>query len=289
MKSTVTRFLACVSLGFVGVVSAQTSPHMEQMLAMMDAQYEQGYFKAPAKCLGVTEKAILAATKKSMAACFPEDITAVDDDVLDACMEAKMLNNLGVSAAKMSQCKQQLGDTPQQEQAAAEQHALEAFWEKVGDRELTNAEQDELHRLSEALGDAQREQALAAIESTAAALRKSAAGSEASITLPLYQNATIDAHYDKGYDFGNFKTLPVAMFSTQDQPKAVLAYYQKKLPGYKFYEFDGIGYMLLEKDPGVDFEFTDFAVYKNLPHVIIEDLNLQGAGANTRISLFYRK
>lgn len=106
------------------------------------------------------------------------------------------------------------------------------------------------------------------------------------VTLPLYPNRSVTAHYPQGLSMGgdsSAASVSVVMMTSRDRPEKVLAFYRKQLSGFTYSEF--YGSHLFVKDPPAGFEPKDIKIISTLPHVMISEF---GDGeAKTQIQVGY--
>lgn len=202
---------------------------IDTMLSMMESS---GALTRLAQCLDLSKAKLTEALRNTYAAC---GLTEMESDapnaVFEACLISKIPSFSGVPAARWQECGEQ--EDEQQDPILAQ---LDALYERIGEREPTAAEQQQIEQLLEQM----QQRGIAEMEMMVNGIIAGSQGSEHLITLPLYPQAQIlvnipaQAEIELGEQA--YATLPGASFVTTDSPQQVLQYYRQQLPDYKVHQ-----------------------------------------------------
>ena len=271
--------------------SVLANPTQQQQIDMAISMMESsGTLTRLAQCLDLSKAKVTDALRKTYAACgLAEMHDESSNTVFEACMVSKIPSLSGVPAARWQECGEQEDD--QQDPILAE---LDALYERIGEREPTAAEQQQIEQLLEQMQQAGAAEMEMAVNSMIAGSQ----GSEHLITLPLYPQAQllINIPAQAGVQIGDqvVATLPGASFITTDSPQQVLQYYRQQLNDYKMHRSSlaTAGEVALMQHLPAGFDYVkDMARAFSIPHVYIQPASAAEQkrlpGAKTLFFLYY--
>ncbi|WP_370977883.1 hypothetical protein [Agaribacterium sp. ZY112] len=294
--STPSRFLKHISmaLGLAITTSSYAAGPDEQMIVnMLEAEYKNGGFKQGADCLGISEKKLLDALKANTLRCFQSG--SMDDD----CMEEGFQASLGVSESKFEHCEQlaeaEEGSNGFESEADALMEQLDDIYDELDGREPSAQQQAQIAMLEDRLKQSfteQREHSLEEMSDAVELMAKSSAGTEGSITLPLYPKASMMIHMVAGVEMGGVQSLPAATFASADTQERIIAFYKKKLPNFEYKDLGGAGYLFMKEMPENFNMMSNLEDFMTTPHVFISSAKAGGgapAGTQSMIEVAYKK
>jgi len=232
-----------------------------------------GQLSEIASCVGTSEAQFIAKYRTVVKSCFKQHGTALEgdagEDAMDACLESQMLRQFNISQNTLSDCQEQFAD--------------EVLVETEPDYSaLSEAELNEL--ISQEI-----EQGHQALDMMLEASKEASEGTEHLITLPVYQDSQIMAHYAMGMrrEDGSL-TLPVATFSSSDSVEKIIAFYQQQLPNFEMKNFQGGLAIFMEKIPDEFNPLADMQIYQSIPHITIYALGGDSSDSTT-IEIAYQR
>ena len=287
----VTHLSAVFSLAMAASVYAD-APDEQMIINMLEAEYQRGGFKQGADCLGVTEQKLFDAVKANTVRCFKSG------SMSDECIDGGLLSSLGVSESKFTHC-QELAMQGEGSDIDAKADALMAelddIYNALDGREPNAQQQAQIAKLEAELNvlmAQQQEQGQAAINDAVALMAESSAGTESSITLPLYPDATMMVHLVAGIEMGGVQSLPAATFASSDNQDKIVAFYKKKLPNFKYQNLGEAGHLFMQNMPENFSMLNNLDVFMTSPHVFVSSAQATGgapAGTLSIIEVAYKK
>ena len=215
--------------------SVFANPTQQQQIDMAIAMMEStGTLTQLAQCLDLPKAKVSQALRNTYAACgLAEMDSDAPDAVFEACLVSKIPAYSGVPASRWQECGEQDDQQHDDEQQDSILAQIDALYERIGDREPTAAEQQQIEQLLEQM----QQRGNAELEMMVNGMVAGSQGSEHLITLPLYPRAqiliNIPAQAEIEIGEQAYATLPGASFVTTDSPEQVLQYYRQQLPDYK--------------------------------------------------------
>ncbi|GAB2916940.1 hypothetical protein [Rheinheimera gaetbuli] len=271
--------------------SVLANPTQQQQIDMMLTMMESsGTLTRLAQCLDLSKAKLTEALRNTYTACGLADMYSESaNTVFEACLESKIPSFSGVPAARWQECGEQ--EDEQQDPVLAQ---LDALYERIGEREPTAAEQQQIEQLLEQM----QQRGMAEMEMMVDGIIAGSQGSEHLITLPLYPQAQIlvnipaQAEIELGEQA--YAMLPGASFVTTDSPQQVLQYYRQQLPDYKVHrsslaQADEVA-LMQHLPAGFDY-VKDMGRAFSIPHIYIQPASAAGQkrlpGAKTLFFIYY--
>lgn len=271
--------------------SVLANPTQQQQIDMMLTMMESsGTLTRLAQCLDLSKAKLTEALRNTYTACGLADMYSESANaVFEACLEGKIPSFSGVPAARWQECGEQ--EDEQQDPVLAQ---LDALYERIGEREPTAAEQQQIEQLLEQM----QQRGMAEMEMMVDGIIAGSQGSEHLITLPLYPQAKIlvnipaQAEIELGEQA--YAMLPGASFVTTDSPQQVLQYYRQQLPDYKVHrsslaQADKVA-LMQHLPAGFDY-VQDMGRAFSIPHIYIQPASAAGQkrlpGAKTLFFIYY--
>lgn len=271
--------------------SVLANPTQQQQIDMMLSMMENsGSLTRLAQCLELSKAKVTEALRNSYAACGVADMYSENANAaLEACLESKIPSFSGLPAARWQECGEQEDEQP--DPMLAE---LDALYERIGEREPTAAEQQQIEQLLQQM----QQSGIAKMEMMVDGMIAGSQGSEHLITLPLYPQAQllINIPAQAGVEIGGqaFDTLPGASFVTTDSPQQVLQYYRQQLNDYTVHRssLSTAGEVALMQHLPAGFDYVkDMGRAFSIPHVYIQPASAAEQkrlpGAKTLFFLYY--
>jgi len=234
--------LIFTSSSYAGKYDAQ----IDMVIQMITSSNE---FKTSAQCIGITQNQAEVAYRKVMTACMEKYGNNDDNiDIQNKCIEIGAKKELNLTPEIIKKC------TVDDENSS----------DKINEPEEDDMSEESLA----AQQQAGKEQLQAMLDM----VQKQSAGTEKSITLPIYPNAQLMANH-KFMILSGKKTLPVAMFSTPDDIKKVVEYYKKNLATFnRHFKMDT--YEFAEKLPPETLDFNSYnEAFYFMPSVTIYQIS----------------
>ncbi len=235
----------------------------QQMAQQLQASCQDRQFLS---CTGISRSKCLSATSEAIKNCdhlFPKNDAEMGDDSRfmqhGQCMETSLEKYSGISMDKTDRCSQG--------RSASGTPTIPPMNMNQSIEMLTTA----LQRHAKAVGTS-------------------------SISLPIYQNATLMSHFTDGqqlnmYTDSGITPLPAAVFASSDDAKTIADYYRRQLNGFKEYRL-GKDILFMEKGPAKFDMLRDMKLYMTTPHIMISqagDVPGTPPGTKYTIEISYRK
>ncbi|MGX5202499.1 hypothetical protein [Aliikangiella sp. IMCC44632] len=246
--------------------AVEASEQVDSVVDMVLADMKQsGELSDMSKCFKVSEKSTLNAVEKSLKSCFnqhPEQLSGTSNpDILSSCVKQNLMKKLSLSENQYQSCEAQYAEDEQ--------------GEDIYDTMST-------HELAEQIDQDQAE-SMAMLEQSLSQQKAMAAGTEHTITLPIYSNSQLLSNYPQGITIGDIQALPVAMFKSPDSLKKISDFYKKALSHYAVKNYD-FGYVLfMPSFPEGFHPHKGLQVLATTPHISITPSS-DGTGSNIEIA-----
>jgi hypothetical protein len=284
--------IAALLLVSSGVLAnpAQQEQQINMMLAMME---KMGELERVSQCVALPPDRVKAIMRQTFADCGLGDMMSDEPDPAhEACMQQSMVRHSGIAAEQWQACGNDGNDAPEDDPLLAE---LEALTARIGEREPTAAEQQQIEQIIERM----QQRGIAQMQQMVDGLIEGSQGSQASITLPIYPQAklliNLPARGEIEIAEQRYTTLPGASFVTTATPQQVLAFYQQQLPAYRIHRptlMAATDVALMQSIPP-EFDYSrDMGRAFSIQHIYIQpasDSDRQKlAGANTLFFIYYQ-
>jgi hypothetical protein len=256
-------FVSCALFTSVG----HTSSLLERMKVGIENQYKNGALEPVANCLGVTEEKFLEGALANLANC--ED--SIEEMESCSTNKAKIAKHIGVSKEELIECGKPEAQTKKiSTRNNPTEEKLDALYDKIGDREPTSSEREQIKALTREMMAASQEQIKSHAKRFADSLKAASKNTENLVTLPIYSNSTILSHgtevtldmtseAEAGNDFLNgVDLLPSAVFESSGNLQEVVNFYKDKLPGFEGKSLDKDSYIFMKDLP------ENFSITKNI-------------------------
>ena len=282
-------------LALVVLISASAlanPPSQEQQLNMMLSMMESmGELDRLSQCINLPPQRVKQLLRQTYTDCGLGDMMADEPDpAYEACLQQSIVRHSGLPAARWQECETD-DDDGQDDPLLAE---LDALSERIGEREPTAAEQQQMDDIIARM----QQRGADDMEQMVKGLIAGSQGSESSITLPLYPQAqlliNIPAQGEIEIGEQAYATLPGASFVTTDSPEQVLQYYRQQLPDYKLHRSSlaKAGEVALMQHLPAGFDYAkDMGRAFSIAHVYIQPASAAGQkrlpGAKTLFFIYY--
>ena len=256
----------------ISVTVTANADQWEPVINMAVEQLKQsGESGVVSGCLGVSESKFIKEYRPMLKSCLSKHGISGDEAAMDQCFVDEIVSRFGTPESKVLSCKEQIAETEEEQ-------------EEIDFSNLTDEE-------AQALIAKQQQQAMKEMEAMVQASKAASKGTEHLITLPVYAQSEIVAHYSMGMSFDDGKfSLPVATFSSGDSVNAIVEFYKQKLPNFQSKDYgDGL-VIFMEKIPENFEPLRDMETYQNTPHVAIYTVGAGDSKAlQTTIEIAYSK
>ncbi|WP_027670020.1 hypothetical protein [Rheinheimera baltica] len=266
---------------------AQQEQQINMMLTMME---RMGELERISQCVGVSQDRLKRVYRQTFAECGMGDMMSDEPSPAhQACLESSIVEHSGVAQERWEACDRD-GDTEQQDDPLMAE--LDALSDRIGDRDPTAAEQQQMDQLIERM----QQHGVAEMQQMVDAMIAGSQGSESLITLPLYPEAelliNIPAQSEMEIAEQRYETLPGASFITKASPAQVLAYYRQQLPTFQMHRSGSDTVALMQNiPPGFDYNRNMGQAF-SIPHIYIQPASdkdrLRLAGAQTLFFVYYQ-
>lgn len=227
--NTLSAFVLCTASILIGGRAAADAVQQQQVNMMLAMMEQMGELQRLAQCVDLPQTKLKTILAQSLSQCGFGDPEADEPDAAHvACMQQSLTRLSGVSPARWQACDH---DEPQQgtDPLLAE---LEALSDHIGEREPTAAEQQQMENIIARM----QQHGVAQLQQMVDGMIAGSQGSEASITLPIFPQASLLINLPAGTEVDiaeqSYASLPGASFLTTASPEQVLTYYRQQLPDY---------------------------------------------------------
>lgn len=280
-------FLSLLFSGSVLANSAQQEQQLNMMLAMME---QMGELTRLAECVDLPPARLKSAFRQTFAECGMGDMSSEESDPEHkACILDSLASHSGVAAERWQAC-----DNSEEEPADPLMAELDALTERIGEREPTAAEQQQMDQIIERM----QQRGVAEMQQVVDGMIAGSQGTEALVTLPVFPQAKLlinmPAQGEMEIAEQRYVTLPGASFVTTASPAEVLDFYRQQLPSYREHRpalmaATDVAYM---QNVPAGFDYVkDVGRALSIPHIFIQPAKAgsqkQLPGAQTLFFVYY--